>query len=79
MDTKYIKDILNNPDLCSDIIINRYIQGKLLFNFELHYIPARYDKGLDTLSRKELTGKDIIEALKDDNTKKYYIIIKEEI
>ena len=39
VDAKYIKDMLNNPDLQPNAI-NRWIQGIKLFNFKLVHVPA---------------------------------------
>ena len=39
MDAKYIKGMINNPDLQPNATINRWIAGILLFHFELCHIP----------------------------------------
>ncbi|KAI0323305.1 hypothetical protein GY45DRAFT_1211434, partial [Cubamyces sp. BRFM 1775] len=52
VDAKYIKDMLNNPDLQPNATINRWIQGILLFDFELRHVPAERHKGPDALSRR---------------------------
>ncbi|KIJ63894.1 hypothetical protein HYDPIDRAFT_91901, partial [Hydnomerulius pinastri MD-312] len=51
VDAKYIKGMLNEPDLQPNAAINRWIQGILLFDFELIHIPATKFKGPDALSR----------------------------
>jgi hypothetical protein len=51
VDAKYIKGMLNEPDLQPNATINRWIQGILLFNFTLHHVPATKFRGPDGLSR----------------------------
>ena len=53
VDAKYIKGMLNEPDLQPNATINRWIQGILLFDFTLIHVPATRFKGPDALSRKE--------------------------
>lgn len=65
VDAKYIKEMLNNPDLQPNASINRWIQGILMFDFELRHVPAEKHKGPDALSRKEPTKEDILEAHQD--------------
>ena len=52
MDTKYIKGMINNPDLQPNATINRWITGILLFHFELHHISADQHTGPDRLSHQ---------------------------
>ena len=40
MDTKYIKGMINNPDLQPNATINWWITSILLFHFELRHISA---------------------------------------
>ncbi|KAJ2923964.1 hypothetical protein H1R20_g13126, partial [Candolleomyces eurysporus] len=40
-DTRYIKGMINNPDIQPNATINCWIAGILLFDFELRHIPAR--------------------------------------
>jgi RNase H-like domain found in reverse transcriptase/Integrase zinc binding domain len=54
VDAKYIKGMLNEPDLQPNAAINRWIQGILLFDFTLVHVPATQFKGPDALSRREL-------------------------
>ena len=54
VDAKYIKGMLNEPDLQPNASINRWIQGILLFDFELMHVPADKHKGPDALSRKDM-------------------------
>jgi len=49
VNAKYIKGMINNPDIQSNTIINRWVSAILLFNFQLHYIPG-YAHGPDGLS-----------------------------
>jgi len=52
VDAQYIKGMLNEPDL-QPSVINRWIQGILLFDFTLTHVPAAQFKGPDALSRRE--------------------------
>jgi transposase InsO family protein len=52
VDAKYIKDMLNNPDLQPNATLNRWIAGILLFDFILIHVPASQHKGPDALSRR---------------------------
>ena len=52
VDAKYIKGMLNEPDLQPNNAINRWIQGILLFTFKLIHVPATQFKGPDALSRR---------------------------
>ena len=40
MDAKYIKGMINNPDLQPNATINRWIAGILLFHFKIHHITT---------------------------------------
>ena len=51
VDAKYIKGMLNNPDMQPNNAINWWIAGILLFNFELVHIPGKSHAGQDGLSR----------------------------
>lgn len=53
VDAKYIKGMLNEPDLQPNATINRWIQGILLFDFTLVHVPATRFRGPDGLSRRE--------------------------
>lgn len=66
VDAKYIKGMLNEPDLQPNATINRWIQGILLFDFELIHVPAERHKGPDALSRRELADDEEVES--DDDT-----------
>lgn len=53
VDAKYIKGMLNEPDLQPNATINRWIQGILLHSFKLIHVPATQFRGPDGLSRRE--------------------------
>ena len=52
LDAKYVKGMINNPDLQLNATINRWITGILLFHFELHHVSAEKHAGPDGLSRR---------------------------
>ena len=52
MDTKYVKGMINNPDLQPNATINRWIASILLFHFKLHHISADQHTGPDGLSHR---------------------------
>ncbi|KIY60738.1 hypothetical protein CYLTODRAFT_326548, partial [Cylindrobasidium torrendii FP15055 ss-10] len=56
MDAKYVRGMLNNPDVHPNASINRWIAAILLFNFTLVHIPAERFQGPDGLSRREPTN-----------------------
>ena len=49
MPSIHIKGMLNEPELQPNAVINRWIQGILLFDFRLVHIPANKFKGPDAL------------------------------
>ena len=51
LDAKYVKGMINNPDLQLNTIINRWIAGILLYHFELRHVLAEKHTGPDGLSR----------------------------
>ena len=53
VDAKYIKEMLNHPDLQPNAVINHWIGGILTFTFKLIHISAKNFKGTDGLSEKE--------------------------
>jgi transposase InsO family protein len=65
VDAKYIKGMLNEPDLQPNATINRWIQGILLFDFTLVHVPAIRFKGPDALSRRPLADDEEIEPDED--------------
>lgn len=52
VDAKYIKGMINNPDIQPNNTINRWIAGILLFDFRLRHVPARDHTPADGLSRR---------------------------
>ena len=65
VDAKYIKDMLNNPDLQPNATLNRWIAGILLFDFTLIHVPGSQHKGPDALSRRPPAEDD--SEVEDDN------------
>ncbi|RXW12346.1 hypothetical protein EST38_g13510 [Candolleomyces aberdarensis] len=64
VDARYIKGMINNPDIQPNATINRWIAGILLFDFELRHVPARHHGAADGLSRREQSPNDPV--LDDD-------------
>ena len=58
VDAKYIKGMLNNPDIQPNAAINRWIAGILLFTFTLQHVPGSKHIGPDGLSRRRLAPED---------------------
>ena len=52
LDAKYVKGMINNPNLQPNATINRWIAGILLFHFELCHVSAEKHAGPDGLSRR---------------------------
>ena len=50
VDAQYIQGMLKEPDIQPNATINRWIQGILLFDFNLKHVPAEKFKGPDALS-----------------------------
>jgi len=65
VDAKYIKRMLNEPELQPNAVINRWIQGILLFDFTLVHVPATQFKGPDALSHRPLEDQAKIESYDD--------------
>jgi hypothetical protein len=65
VDAKYIKGMLNDPDLQPNATINRWIQGIKLFTFELVHVPAEKHRGPDALSRRPLAEGETVEEEDD--------------
>jgi transposase InsO family protein len=65
VDAKYIKGMLNDPDLQPNATLNRWIQGILLFDFKLVHVPADKHRGPDALSRRSLAEGETIEKEDD--------------
>jgi len=51
VDAKYIKSMINNPDIQPNAAINYWILAILLFDFQLCHVPG-HAHGLDGLSCK---------------------------
>ena len=51
LDAKYVKGMINNPDLQPNTTINRWITSILLFHFELCHVSVEKHAGLDGLSQ----------------------------
>src|SRR5882757_6291793 len=51
VDAKYIKGMLNHPDIQPNAVINRWISAILLFNFKLVHVPGDCHTGADGLSQ----------------------------
>ena len=67
VDAKYIRGMLNEPDLQPNAAINRWIQGILMFGFTFIHVPATKHVGPDALSRRPLGEGEIIEDEDDDD------------
>jgi transposase InsO family protein len=65
VDAKYIKGMLNAPDLQPNAAMNRWIQGIMLFDFALKHIPGRSHQAADALSRRALGEKEEVEEHDD--------------
>ncbi|KAJ2912837.1 hypothetical protein MD484_g7576, partial [Candolleomyces efflorescens] len=61
VDARYIKGMINNPDIQPNATINRWIAGILLFDFELRHVPARNHIAADGLSRREQSPNDPVD------------------
>jgi hypothetical protein len=61
VDTKYLKGMLNNPDIQPNTTINRWIAGILLFDFKLVHVPAIHHTAADGLSRRFPAPEDLPE------------------
>jgi hypothetical protein len=47
VDTKYLKGMINNPDIQPNTTINQWIAGILLFDFKLVHVPAIHHTATD--------------------------------
>jgi hypothetical protein len=61
VDAKYIKGMINNPDLQPNATINQWIAGILLFSFKLVHVCTLKHKGVDGLSRHPPVEEDPME------------------
>jgi len=76
VDAKYIKGMLNEPDLQPNAAINRWIQGILLFDFTLIHVPGIKHVGPDALSRRSLGEGESIPEENDDWLDDIALLIK---
>jgi hypothetical protein len=58
VDAKYIKGMINNPDIQPSATINRWIAGILLFNFKLKHVSGKDHAPVDGLSRRPQAPED---------------------
>ena len=65
VDAKYIKGMLNEPELQPNAVINRWIQGILSFDFTLVHVPGIHFRGPDTLSRGLREDEEDVETYDD--------------
>jgi len=61
VDAKYIKGMINNPDIQPSATINRWIVGILLFHFKLKHVPGKDHVSADGLSRRPQAPEDLID------------------
>jgi hypothetical protein len=61
VDAKYIKGMINNPDLQPNMTIDQWIAGILLFSFKLVHVSTLKHKGVDGLSRHPPVEEDPME------------------
>ena len=61
VDAKYIKGMINNPDIQPSAMINRWIAGILLFNFKLKHVAGKDHASADGLSRQPWAPEDPID------------------
>jgi hypothetical protein len=76
VDAKYIKGMLNEPDLQPNAAINRWIQGILMFDFTLVHVPASKHVGPDALSRRPLGEGETVEDEDDEWLDDIALLIK---
>ena len=58
VDAKYIKGMINNPDIQPSGTINRWIAGILLFDFKLRHVSGKDHGPADGLSRRRKAPED---------------------
>ena len=58
VDAKYIKGMINNPDMHPNAAMNRWIAAILMFNFKLVHVPGKKFQGPDGLSRRRRVEED---------------------
>ena len=67
VDARFIKGMLNNPDIQPNATINRWIAGILLFDFKLVHVPGERHSGADGLSRRHWVEEDPEEEDDEEN------------
>ena len=74
VDVRYIKGMLNNPNIAPSASINRWIVSIMVFHFELRHVPGKVH-GPDGLSRQppqpdddsdNEEGKEVAEEFEED-------------
>ncbi len=68
VDAKYIKGMLNNPDILPSASVNRWIAGIKLFRFTLVHVPGIDHKAPDGLSRRRRAAED---PISDDDVEEW--------
>jgi hypothetical protein len=58
VDVKYIKGMINNPDMHPNAAVNRWIAAILVLSFKLVHVPGKEFVGPDGLSRRRRTKED---------------------
>ena len=58
MDAKFVKGMINNPNVQPNATINYWIVAILLFDFEIRHVPVDKHTGADGLSRRPRAPKD---------------------
>ena len=61
VDAKYIKGMINNPDIQLSAMINQWISSILLFDFKLKHVPGKDHASADRLSCRLQAPEDPIE------------------
>ncbi|KAJ8463434.1 hypothetical protein ONZ45_g17581 [Pleurotus djamor] len=61
VDAKYIKDMINNPDILPNAAMNRWVAAILTFTFSLRHVPAKDHTAPDGLSRRRRLPQDSID------------------
>ena len=58
MNAKFVKGMINNPNVQPNATINRWIAAILLFDFEIRHVPADKHTGADGLSQRPRAPED---------------------
>lgn len=61
VDARYIKGMINNPDVHPNAAMNRWVAAILTFDFDIVHVPAAKHGAADGLSRRRATDDDPIE------------------